>query len=155
MKAALLLLLVVLPRPALAQQTRGRCSVPSIDSAFARSGPVYRDCEVDRPARLRRDVRPVYTFPEGPRPAVAELVFVVDTAGIPDTLTAMIDYTDTPDYATLLLQTLARWRYRPAERRGEPVRQLVRERRAACGDGRVPFVVAGQPPPRQQPQPCR
>jgi hypothetical protein len=154
-KAGLLLLLFVLPQPVLAQETRGRCSVPSIDSVFARSGPVYRDCEVDRPARLLRDKRPAFDFPRDRNCAIAELVFVVDTAGIPDTLTAMIDYTDTPEYAVRLLQSLAAWRYRPAERRGALVRQLVRERRAYT-DGRVPFVVVGQdqPPPRPQP-PCR
>lgn len=129
-----------------AQTAPRPCTVDAVDTTFTRTGPAYRDCDVDQPARLRRDSRPTYVFPLDSRCVTAELVFVVDTTGIPDSATAVIVETDAPDYAQLLAGSLPAWRYRAAQLNGVAVRQVVRERRILAvgrADGRVPFVITG------------
>ena len=128
------------------------CSVTVVQSSYEQHGPAYRDCDVDQPARLRRDRAPAFVFPTDERCATAELVFVVDTTGVPDSATAVIVETDAPDFARLLVQTLASWRYRPAQLHGVLVRQVVRERRIMANgapDGRAPATLntgEGTPP---------
>jgi len=157
----IVLLLFVAGRAMVQAQSAGRSC--SVDAAVARSmnaGEIYRDCDVDQPAHLRRDARPSFSFPAGQNCVTAELVFVVDTTGIPDTTTAAVQATDSPDFARLLVASLPDWRYRPARLHGVAVRQAVLERRVQS-DGRVPFVLPpdartpGTPPPASRTPPCR
>ena len=129
-----------------AQEGKGkRCSVDSVAGAFQAGGPVRRDCEVERPARLHRDVRPSYTLPATQSCATAVLEFVVGTAGRPETATARVVRTDTPGYAALLLSRLAEWQYEPARDSGMAVRQVIQERRTFLNHDRLVFVTGRTP----------
>lgn len=131
------------------------CSVAAVDSAWLASGPVYRDCDVERPAAARTTGRPRFTFPRELSCVIVELEFVVDSTGRPRPETARVVSTNSAEYAELLLETLPRWRYEPARRAGAPVHQVVHVRHARA-DERLPFVIQGQrPPPRAPAPPCR
>lgn len=131
------------------------CSVAVVDSAWLTAGPVYRDCDVERPAVAKTMGRPSFAFPRELSCAIVELEFVVDSTGRPRPETARIISTNSTEYAERLLETLPRWRYAPARRAGAPVSQVVHVRHARP-DERLPFVVAGQrPPPRPPRPPCR
>lgn len=99
--------------------------------------PVYRDCGVDRKARLTQDVPVDYrpaTVARSPSRAdmcyIAEVEFVVDTDGVPERESIrLIRSTDTA-YGNAVLGTVTKWRFTPALKGDLPVRQLVRERRA-------------------------
>lgn len=157
MKTIVLLAALVLPAPLFAQRPPVRPCEPETPASQADT-TAYRACEVDVPARLRRDDRPGYRFEGDQRCAIAVLEFVVDTTGIPDTATALIVETDTPEYAARLLRSLPRWRYQAAQHGGVRVRQLVRERRALedreRAPVRLPFDHPGQRPSAAAP-PCR
>jgi hypothetical protein len=129
---------------------RGECLLSAEDSVYLSGGPVFRDCAVDQAARLTTpnapiDYRPSASARSGNRACwLAELQFVVNAAGVPEKETAKIVRTTDPGFAEAVLSSLPSWRYRPAEKEGIPVRQIVRERRAialavvAVGSGQSP-----------------
>ena len=127
---------------------RRSCGLRSSDSVFARSGPVYRDCAVDRKAELRtRDVTPNFRPPvarEGCYSATIE--FVVDTAGRVELSTARITRSNDPAFASSLLATLPLYRYEPARLGGVPVRQIATTQQAIV-TRRVVAVAGSLPPP--------
>ena len=111
---------------------QARCVLTHADSAYLASAPVYRDCAVDRRARLLTTaVRP--EFSPSSRPAggtacySAQIEFVVDSAGVPELATARVVRTNNPSFADAVLATVPGWRYLPALKNGIPVRQIVRE----------------------------
>ena len=123
------------------------CALRSSDSVFTRSGPVYRDCAVDRPVQLRtRDVRPDFMPPsrEGCYSAVIE--FVVDTMGLVELSTARIARTNDATFAQSLMAVLPRYRYDPARVGGRPVRQIATVEQAIA-TRRVVVAAGASPPP--------
>ncbi len=89
---------------------------------------------------------------------MAVLQFVVDARGTPVLATARLISASTPEFGAAARSSLPRWRYAPAQRGGQGVRQLVNGR-LAVKDERVPFVVLnpGERPPPAPPvssMPC-
>lgn len=130
---------------------RSGCELRRTDSVFAATGPVFRDCAVDGKASLlvanaRIDFQP-------PRAVTncysAEVEFVVDTNGTPELQTARIVRTTDQSFGQAVLTAVAGWRYKPAERDGHRVRQIVEDRRMA--QTAVVIVPAGSPPPSGPP----
>ncbi|HEU4786881.1 MAG TPA: energy transducer TonB [Gemmatimonadaceae bacterium] len=118
---------------------------------FAAAGPVFRDCAVDSRASLlvanpRIDFQP-------PRAVTncysAEVEFVVDTNGTPEMQTAGIVRATDQSFGQAVLTAVAGWRYKPAERDGHRVRQIVEDRRMA--QTVLVAVPAGSPPPSGPP----
>jgi hypothetical protein len=128
-----------------------RCPLHDQDSVYASStGPVYRDCAVDRRATLTNtDVHPQGAVaPGAPGPDrcySVEMEFVVDAHGRPEVNTARIIRTNDQSFADAWLKTLPAFRYEPAMRNGVPVRQIVDERRTAAT--KTVVVRAGSMPP--------
>ena len=132
------------------------CGLSGRDSVFAVGRPVYRDCAVDRRARLTATVPPDYR-PAVPRTACysVDVAFVVDTLGKPEVATARIVRTNDQAFADAVFATLGRWKYEPAMRGGMLVRQIVNEHRS--GATMLVAVPAGSgPPPKpsQRPPTC-
>lgn len=103
------------------------CSLTPRDSAYLATGPVYRACEVDKPATVAQAVT---TFSFQPTPGrttcyTAELEFVVDTLGSPEVGTVHVVSALDRDFAATIIATLRDWRYDPAQLGGHPVRQIV------------------------------
>ena len=144
-----------------AQQKSRECSVDSAAFATHAASGVFRDCDVDKPAKLRNPPTPSYRLPREQNCATATLEFVVDSSGFPDTTTASVIETDDRDFAAAVLKTLPRWRYEPAAHQGRRVSQLVRERRIMEGRRMGITVRPGEPPPplsaadRARFAPCR
>lgn len=134
---------------------RTDCDLLDRDSVFVLSGPAYRDCGVDRVARrLSSDIHPDFS-PTARRSAcyAADLEFVVDSAGVPETRTARIVRATDQTFAEAVVATLGRWKYDPAVRDQRRVRQIVTAHEMVAT--RVVVVPAGAPvpssPPRQRP----
>ena len=130
---------------------RAGCGLRPSDSVYAATGPVYRDCAVDSKASLlvtnpRIDFQP-------PRAATAcysaEVEFVVDANGAPEMQTARIVRSTDQSFGQAVLTAVSGWRYKPAEREGHRVRQIVEDRRMA--QSMVVAVRAGSPPPSGPP----
>jgi hypothetical protein len=79
--------------------------------------------------------------------------FVVDVRGIPELETARVVQSNEPSFGQAVLATLANWRYEPAQKQGEAVRQIVRERRAV--GFAVTVAATGQRSRPPSPPPCR
>jgi hypothetical protein len=141
--------------------SRGRtnCGLAPEDSVHLAAGPVYRDCSVDTRARLSTpNIRTEYkpsTMPPPGRVACysAQIRFVVDIHGIPETETAKVVRANDPGFGEAVLATLSSWRYEPAKYQGEAVRQIVEERRTMAIA--VAVVRAGQAGPPPPPPSCR
>jgi len=79
----------------------------------------------------------------------ADLEFVVDSTGRPETSTARVVRANDSNYAQAVLATVPSWRYEPASRDGMPVRQIVTSHQAAAQV--VVSAPAGSPPPVRPP----
>lgn len=110
--------------------TLGRDAVAQRPSAATSAMRVYRESEVRKPAR------PVPGTPGPNHPTIfqrSELrlegrvraEFVVDTTGVPDTLTFRVLETPHKIFSTAVKTALPGMRFSPAERDGHKVRQLV------------------------------
>lgn len=114
------------------------CLLTQADSIHLQSGPVYRDCAVDRVARLSEpSVRVDYRPTGRPRPGsvechYAEVHLVVDASGNPELETARLGSTNERGWGQAVLASVRNWKYEPAQKDGKPVRQIVRERRTAA-----------------------
>jgi hypothetical protein len=153
-----LLLSVLVTGPAAAQSRMGDkpCNVERVDSAHYGALVLYRDCEVDRPAKVKKDAQPSFRFPQQLRCAFVEMEFAVDSTGIVIDSTVRVIESNNSDFASITRRSLPRWRYEPAMKGGVAVRQVVRER-VARADNRVVFVVVrpGELPPKAAPElPC-
>ena len=132
------------------------CSLGGRDSVFAVGKPVYRDCAVERRARLTATVPPDYR-PAVPRTGCysVDVEFVVDTLGKPELATAQIVRTNDQAFADAVFATLGRWKYEPAMRGGTLVRQIVNEHRSGASMLVVVPAGSGPPPkPSQRPPSC-
>lgn len=132
--------------------TREGCGLRASDSVYAATGPVYRDCAVDSKATLLVANQRI-DFQPPPRSATAcysaEVEFVVDANGSPEMQTARIVRSTDQSFGQAVLTAVAGWRYKPAEREGHRVRQIVEDRRMA--QSMVVVVPAGSPPPSGPP----
>jgi hypothetical protein len=111
----------------------GSCAAIASDSSFARSEPVYRDCAVDKKAQLTTtslhpDFRPMSAHTGC---YSAEVEFVVDTLGRPETGTARITKSNDPAFADAVLALVPQLRYSRALKNGTPVRQIVVDKQTA------------------------
>lgn len=134
---------------------RAPCELARADTVYLDRGPVYRDCAVDKRARvIDRSVRPDFQ-PSTPPPGSdvcyrADVEFVVDATGTPEPETARVLRTNNPSYGEALLRAVTRWHYEPAVVNGMPVRQIVQEKGGVAVVSRV--VRAGEvarPPDRR------
>jgi hypothetical protein len=123
-------LLVLMAAPASGQQLKRRCTGEPPDSAALLTGPVYRDCEVDRTAQLRTadlpvDFNPPAGNPGGSRCYKAEFQFVVDTVGRPELSTLRPGRSNDRGLEDALRGNLEQLRYEPARLDNRKVRQIV------------------------------
>lgn len=131
MRALLVVIaLVVTAAPAAAQPRRGgRCTGEARDSSTMATAPVYRDCEVDRTAKVSNSIRPNFQPDQyGARSSCfrTELEFVVDTGGRPEMAVVQVVSDNSRELTDAVKQVLPTLRYEPAMRDGQAVRQLVR-----------------------------
>ncbi len=124
-----LALLLPMTATAASAQAKRRCSGDPPDASLLALGPVYRDCEVDRPARMRGADLPLDFVPDQ-RPGAsgcyrAEFQFVVDTTGRPETATMRAAPSNDRGLEEAIRGNLAQVRYEPAIRQGQRVRQVV------------------------------
>lgn len=127
------------------------CGAEPRDSVFAAAGPVYHECAVSKRAKLTNpDVRPIVQLPQRSGCYSAELMFVVDANGRPETSTARVAMTNYQPLGDALLTSLDQWRYEPAQREGAPVRQVVIEKRSVLVSNIL--IPAGSAPPRTPPR---
>ena len=137
--------------------TAGGCTPMPGDSVYVAATPAYRDCAVDRKARLLTPNVPIdYRAPTQMRSATAQchnadVEFVVDAMGKPEMHTARVLRATPPEFGEALLATVPQLRYSPAEKAGTAVRQIVRHHRGVA----MVLVVAraGSPPPTMPPRP--
>jgi hypothetical protein len=131
------------------------CLPTQTDSVYLSGGPVYRDCAVDRKARLLESSVHVNYQPTIRQPAgsvqcyYAEIHLVADASGRPELETARLGRTNEPNWGQAVLASVQNWRFEPALKNGEPVRQIVLERRVTALA--VTVVRAGEarrPPPQ-------
>jgi hypothetical protein len=143
-------------------KTDTRAVLVARDSVHLAGGPVFKAHAVDDSARVTnfRSVEIGYTparagGPAGPRCHKAEVDFVVDIRGRPESGSErVVDATD-PGIGEALLKAVPQYRFTPALKDGAPVRQIVRMVHAIS----TAFVVvrAGpggtlSPPPPPQPK---
>lgn len=128
------------------------CGLRGFDSTFAAAGPVYRDCAVDTKAQaINPNARLDFQPPRGGSNCYsAEVEFVVSATGSPEMNTARVVHTNDRSFAQALLTAIEAWRYRPAVKDGQHVRQIVSERRMAQTS--VVLVRAGSAPPSRLPE---
>lgn len=134
-----------------ASKAASDCVVASADSSYIGAVPLYLECSVDKPAEVVTsplDYRPEIPTAR-PRPGVtcytAEVQFVVGADGRPERGTERLVRTNERALGEALLQSVAGWRYTPAMLDGNPVRQLVRERRGVALAVTVSTGRGGQP----------
>lgn len=130
------------------------CIPRVFDTTFAAGRMLYHECGVDNPAKLLvPNLRP--NFVPSPTRAnmcyLADLEFVVDTAGSPELETARVTNVSDRSYGEALLQMLPALTYEPARLQGRPVRQLVVLHRSTSAQE---AVVPGITPRRPRPFSC-
>ncbi len=128
MKTSCLLLLLVCTAASLqAQGKEPRCSDTPIDSTTP--SPVYRECHVERRARLRNSSpKPQFAAALGMASSCyrATFEFVVDTAGKPELATVRRVSSTDQAYGDAVEATLRELLYEPAQLAKTRVRQVVR-----------------------------
>jgi hypothetical protein len=132
-------------------QQGSSCELSARDSVFTGLRPVFRDCAVQRAAHLVSNTSHPNFRPTAVRNACffADLEFVVDSAGRPETGTARVVRANDDKFGEAVLATLPEWRYDPALRDGKPVRQIVDVHQTM--GVMVAVVPAGTPPPTRPP----
>ena len=139
------------------KRSQASCALAPGDSVYLARGPVYRECAVEKRAKLidgsaHPDFQPSTPPAGGQECYRADVEFVVDATGTPETETAKVLKTNHPSYAESVLRAVGRWHYAPALLNGVPVRQIVQTK---AGMGVVTVVVpAGgiARPPARPPQ---
>lgn len=120
----------------------------AVDSAYALGSPVYTECGVERPARVRGRMPPLDFQPTPPirNCYSAMIAVVVDERGSPLPATARIVRTSDSQFAHAILNAIPSWRFTPAQKDGMPVKQIVELEQAA-----VMTVVRSDRPTRPPP----
>ena len=122
------------------RNTLSSCRVPDADtdSAMMATG-IYAECAVDKravPLQTQFSLDPSNSPPPGGDPCkFAEVQFVVGTDGkpVPGSIRALRN--NYQPLADALAAAVPQWEYRPAILDGQPVRQLVKERRVVTRSG--------------------
>lgn len=99
---------------------RADCEARPQDSVFALRGPVFRDCDVDKRAKLTStNIHPDFHAPSGSSNGCysADLEYVVNTEG-------EIERTTEDALAQAIVSMLPQLRFEPAVRDGVPVRMI-------------------------------
>ena len=110
---------------------RTDCGLTDSDAIFAVGGLVYHDCSVDRPAHLTASTHADFRTPTNSTACYsADIEFVVDTSGRPETQTARVVRTTDQPFGQSVLASLKDWRFNPAIRDSVPVRQIVTSHQA-------------------------
>ena len=138
----ILVLLILFATPLAAQTSKRRCTGEVPDSALLHLGPVYRDCDVDKPARLRTvdlplDYNPTTGGLGTSRCLRAEFQFVVDTIGRVEPATVRPGNSNDRGLENAVRGNLGQLRYEPAHKAGAKVRQVVVFARAVSPIARV------------------
>lgn len=149
--------MVVLVPTAHTQAPATECTGAPPDSTWLAAGPVYRDCEVDTPAKVRggaptiratqfinvRDAKPCLRI---------SLDLVVGPDGKVETDKVVVVESDHPIMTQETLKTIGGLRFDPARLGGQAVRQQVRYTRGVALSG-MRFAVgrSGSAPPTQPP----
>jgi hypothetical protein len=121
---------------------------PMLSDTLLSGTPVYPECGVSRAVRaIGQPPRPQYTPPAGQRCIRAVIDVVVNANGLPVPATARVVRATDAAFASAVLATLSAYRYRPAEKDGLPVAQLVRVDHA-LQTVVVPAAMRGAPRPR-------
>lgn len=131
-----------------AQKTR-KCSGSEPDSSWMLLSPVYRDCDVDKPAKMRGSP-PRLNYqpsPSGMRDQcwVAAFEFVIDTTGRIEPTTVLALPGNDVDLQEAVMATFDRMKWEPAKKDGQPVRQLHAYRMTAGVVVRAVQVSSGRP----------
>lgn len=121
---------LLIPATAAAQKPKRKCTGTPPDSTVHVAVPIYRDCEVDKPAKVRGpeprpDISAVVAKGERHGCFRAEFEFVVDSLGFPELTTVQPHSGNDQDLETAVSVTLGELRYEPARLEGRPVRQVV------------------------------
>jgi len=86
---------------------------------------VYRDCAVSKVAKRQKLVEREFVSEMGRTCVVAKLEFVVDAEGRPNPASARVPVTNSNTFATALIASVEKWRFKPAELDKQKVAQLV------------------------------
>jgi len=113
-----------------------RCALAAADSVYLDGGPVFRDCAVDRKAKMmgtpRFDFTPQVSANSRTNCYAVEVQFVVAPDGMPEWRTARFISSNDAGLERAILAALPSWRFEPAQRDGVPVRQIVSQRLSAA-----------------------
>jgi len=143
--------------PRTAAERAASCPLTQTDSAFLGRGPVYRDCAVDKPAKLitgsvgRVDFTPQLN---GPRCFAVEFEVVVDTLGRPEVETAHVIRATDRTFADAVMSSVVNWRFEAAILDHRPVRQISKQGQKA-GISVVAVAAGSGPPPPGAGRPVR
>ena len=152
MRTPLLVLALLLVASDAEAQRRRRCNGDEIPTKLLEAGPIYRDCDVDRVARVRPP-EPELTL-DISRPSLregcfaSEFQFEVDSTGMVVIATVELRRSNLPDLETAMRQTFATLRFEPAIKEGRPVRQWTVYRRALGIARAADRGFSSAPPPR-------
>lgn len=144
-RIASLFAIALLATPSLAesQDKKRECSVDSATVTRFTGMAVFRDCDVDKPAKLRTPPRPQFDFGRSTSEQCAAATFemLIDSTGVVDTTSVLVSDANNPAFVAAVLKTLPRWRYTPAELGGRKVSQVVSERRTFANEVRRQSMI--------------
>jgi hypothetical protein len=120
--------------PEVARAKSAPCSLRDEDSIYVVGGPLYRDCSVDRPARIiTAGVNPEFRVAGVPRSCYSATVeFVVGANGNPEPGTVRLLNANDDQFADAMRVMVTHLRYSPGIKDGAGVRQIVTEHRTAA-----------------------
>lgn len=129
-------------------QASSREACAPVDSGHGGGVPVYRECGVDQPARIRGEPARMEFNPTSGRQSCyrAVIEMVVDENGEPVTGTARIVQANNSEFGLAALHSALATRYHPARKGGMAVRQVVSVGRAAVAQVRSSTELT---PPRR------
>ena len=153
-----LLLVSLFALPAEGQKRKDKCEGLPPDSIELAGGMVYRDCDVDRPAKVRGSEPRIAFQPQTsgiPRSRcyAAEFQFVVDTTGNVELLTVRPNPANDRDLESAVAAEWTRLKFQPARLAEAPVRQIFVYRRVVGVMVRVVTSSASGPPSSAPPRP--
>lgn len=158
-RACVVLALLLAASSSLSAQRAKRCTGDAPDSVAQGTSPVYRDCDVDRTARIRGSVPRLQmgSSLQMPRDGcfIVEYEFVVDTLGRIEDATIKLRRSDDRNMEEAVRASLSELDYMPALIDKRPVRQVVVHRVPLSVMVRTSSSGAGGRPPAMPAGSCR